>query len=240
MKWMTPVYQWLSFNHPGQQGSCSLCADRTREGLDLCRQCRSELPTNSSACRLCAHPLPAGAAPICGSCLHRPPPFSAFAPFLYAQPLDRLIIELKFQGRLYLGRTLGMLLADAVASQAPAMPDLLVPVPLHPARLRERGYNQAVELARPVGRRLGLPVADAARRTRATPGQAGLSAKERRRNVRGSFEAVAPNRLKGKRVAIVDDVFTTGATATEMANCLKRAGAASILIWTLARTPGKD
>lgn len=240
MKWKTQVYQWLNFNLPIIRGSCSLCAGTSPDELDLCHGCRSDLPPNRSACRLCAQPLPTDRENICGSCLRHPPPFRAFAPFLYAPPLDRLIIELKFGDRLYLGRTLGALLAEAAVQRAPEMPQLLVPVPLHPARLRERGYNQAMELARPLRRQLGIPIVDAVERIRATPGQAGLSARERRRNVRGSFKVKDAGVAKGKRVAIVDDVLTTGATAAEMARCLTRAGAASIIVWTLARTQGPD
>lgn len=240
MKWTTRVYSWLTINHHILRGSCSLCGAKSGDGLDLCPGCRPELPVNSRACRLCAHPLPGNGGQICGSCLQRPPPFTAFAPFLYAEPLDRLILALKFGGRLYLGRTLGALLAGAVSEQVPELPDLLVPVPLHPARLRERGYNQAMELARPIGRRLGIPAVEAVRRLRPTSGQAGLSAKERRNNVRGSFAIADEGAVEGKRVAIVDDVFTTGATVTEVAKCLQRAGAASVLVWALARTPEAD
>lgn len=237
MKRTSRVYQRLHISQIAR-GSCTLCGARSRDSLDLCGHCRAELPLNARACRLCAHPLPAAGAEICGNCLRRPPPFTAFAPFIYGQPLDRLILEFKFSDRLYLGRTLGALLAQALLAEEPGAAELIVPVPLHAARLRERGYNQAMELARPVGRRLGVPVQEAVQRIRATPGQAGLKAVERRRNVRGSFAVTAPSTVSGRRVAIVDDVFTTGATVTELAECLRRAGAASVTVWTVARTAG--
>ena len=114
------------------------------------------------------------------------------------------------------------------------LPDCLIPVPLHPTRLRQRGYNQALEIARPLSTRLQIPLEiDAVRRIRATPAQALLPLKERARNVRGAF--VARRRFDGQRVAIVDDVMTSGHTANSLAQCLRRAGAENIEVWVVAR-----
>jgi len=236
MNWTQQVYYWLQNTQPSRRkGSCCLCSAQSEDTIDLCRACRNDFLRNPHACPGCARPLIHLSDKVCGHCVREPPPYTAFAPFLYAEPLDRLIIDFKFHGRLYLGRTLGELLAAAAGQLTSPPPDVLVPVPLHPSRLRERGFNQAVELTRPLSRRLTVPVRPGSvRRVRHTPGQSGLSAKERRRNVRGSFRATVG--FEGKRVGIVDDVLTTGATARELAKCLLEAGAGSVSVWTLART----
>jgi ComF family protein len=163
-----------------------------------------------------------------------PPQSVAFAPFRYGWPIDALVRGFKYHGRLAHGRVLGTLLADAALESPVAMPHLLVPVPLHPSRERERGYNQAWELARVVARRLGLP-ADPTLcvRTRATPPQATLDAAARRANLAGAFEvARAPGVA---HVAIVDDVLTTGATAAALAGALRARGVERVDVWTVAR-----
>jgi ComF family protein len=154
------------------------------------------------------------------------------APFEYAAPLDRYVHALKYRGARNLGRAFGLLLADAVRG---GDVDALVPVPLHARRLRERGYNQATEIARTLGRALGLPVlvGGIARRGRHGP-QTGQTAAERVRNVTGAF-AVRRN-VAGLRIAIVDDVITTGATVNALAAELLAAGAARCDAWTIART----
>lgn len=112
--------------------------------------------------------------------------------------------------------------------------DVIVPVPLHRTRLRQRGYNQSLELAQPIARTLGLPMAvHGVRRVRATAPQVGLAHKERRRNVRGAFETKSD--FEGQRVAVVDDILTSGHTVEALARCLRRAGAAEIAVWVLAR-----
>lgn len=201
----------------------------------MCDACRADLPAAAHACRHCALPLPM--AGVCGRCQRRPPPFdSAVAAYLYKPPLDALIKQLKFGGRFALARLLGELLAEAwLATPAAATPaDLVVPVPLDVGRLRERGYNQALELARPLARRWGVPLAGrAAERIRATPPQSDLPARLRRRNVKGAFRVGAA--VAGRRVAVVDDVMTSGHTLREFAASLRRAGAASVSVWVGAR-----
>ena len=220
---------------------CLLCGDAGSQGLALCAPCRAELPENTPACRLCALPLPAPGA--CGHCLRQPPPQAAcVSPYRYAAPFDALVPRLKFGRDLSVARLAGQLLADrlrdAPAAVALPLPDLLVPVPLHPARLRQRGFNQALEIARGVGRALEVPVgARTARRLRDTVPQSRLGARERRRNLRGAFTAELPAEVR--RVAVVDDVMTSGHTVAEMARCLLAAGAAEVQVWTLARAvPG--
>jgi ComF family protein len=213
---------------------CLLCTEPGVDGLDLCAGCRDALPWNRSPCARCGLPLPL-AAPLCGRCLRLPPAFAAtVAPWVYAFPLDRLLPRLKFHGDLAAGALVAGRLVDALRS-APR-PQALVPVPLHRDRLRERGYDQALELARPLARGLHLPLrADLLRRTRATSAQSALAAVARRRNVRGAF-AVDAGELPA-HVALVDDVMTTGATLGECARVLRAAGVARVDVWVAARVP---
>lgn len=221
---------------------CALCSAALPDSpAPLCAGCRGELADNLPCCPRCAEPL-ARAEPACGPCLQRPPPFAAaFAGFRYAWPLDGLITRFKFGGDLAAGRALALLLAERVRAASPARPDLLVPVPLHDDRLRRRGHDQALELARDLGRALALPVAhDLLRRTRATAAQTELDAAARRRNVRGAFQvrsrALARARTAGhRRLVLVDDVMTTGATLAECARALQQAGFASVEVWVVAR-----
>ncbi len=218
--------------------SCVLCGAHGQPPLlDLCAPCAADLPSNINACVRCAAPLPAGAPPdlTCGACLRRPPRFDrAIAPFRYAYPLDHLVRDLKYHGRLAYGRVLGTLLARHMQGQQLPLPDLIVPVPLHPARHRERGFNQSSELARPIAAQLGVAVDERlCARIRTTEDQTSLTAKQRRRNVRRAF---ALERQPGvAHVAILDDVLTTGSTANELARTLKRGGVKQVSVWTVAR-----
>jgi len=194
------------------------------------------LPANETACSRCAAPLSGitGGEITCGRCLQRAPRFDlAFVPYRYAYPLDQLIRAFKYRGVLAYGRVLGSLLADQLAARASPRPDLIVPVPLHPSRHRERGFNQATELARPISRRLDIPFdARLCKRVRATADQTELDARSRRSNVRGAFEVEGKLAL---HVAVLDDVLTTGSTASEIARVLKRAGVRTVEIWAVAR-----
>lgn len=211
---------------------CLLCGAPGDADRDLCAACAAELPRNAACCARCAIPLPAPAA-LCGACQRRPPPWdAAWAPFRYAWPLDHLVTRFKFAGNLAAGRTLAALWAAACAPSV--LPMCVIPVPLHARRLGRRGYNQALELAQPLARALGLPLAPRAlRRVRATDAQSELGAVARRRNVRGAF-AVATVALPA-HVAVLDDVATTGTTLAECARVLTRAGVARVDVWTLAR-----
>jgi len=221
---------------------CLLCGEDGEAGRDLCLACAASLVRNPVCCPRCALPLGVP-APACGECLHRQPPFeAAFAPFLYAHPLDLLMTRLKFGRSLAAGRVLSGLWSEAITQMAPVLPTLFVPVPLHASRLRERGYNQAFELLRPLARSLKIPLAGSLlQRTRATPAQANLDASARRRNLRGAFGLHVPA-LRGLapaavHVALVDDVMTTGATLRECARVLRRAGIGRVDAWALARAP---
>ena len=210
--------------------TCVLCgapADRQA----VCGACEAALPPLPAACcAVCAVPLSSGA--VCGACAHQAPRYDRVtAVYAYAFPLDALIHAYKYGGRL----ALAPLFAQALARAVNANVDAIVPMPLGPARLSERGFNQAHEIARCLGRRLELPVAThACRKVSDTPPQAALPWKERAKNVRGAFVSDAD--FTGRRVAIVDDVMTTGATLNELAKSLKRRGAVEVCGWVVART----
>lgn len=212
---------------------CLLCGDAGEAGRDLCARCHADLPWNRAACARCALPLPE-AAPACGACLRTPPPVTVTqAVFVYGFPVDRLLPRLKFHKSLAAGRLLAQLAAQRLAEAD--RPDALVPVPLHRARLRTRGYDQALELARPLARQLQLPLRDdLLRRARATAPQSRLDAKARRRNVRDAFETTAKSALP-THVALFDDVMTTGATLHAAARALRRAGVQRVDAWVCAR-----
>jgi ComF family protein len=222
---------------------CLLCGTRSDSPRDLCLACAADLTANRPACARCALPLATSAA-RCGECLDREPPFdAAFAPYLYGHPFDLLLTKLKFGHSLAAGRVLAELwisslrtaLADATLG---ALPDAIVPVPLHAARLRERGYNQALELAKPIAREFGIALApDLLRRTRATSPQSDLDASARRKNLRRAFAVETPRSEAPAHIVLLDDVMTTGATLRECARTLKRAGIARVDVWALARAP---
>lgn len=218
-------------------GSCLLCHSRLPWGQDLCADCTGWLPRIANPCPMCAAALPADGPDglLCGRCLQTPRAFDRTrAIFAYAPPVNRLIQDLKYHRRLDLARVLGGYLAEGLAAQAPQRPELLIPVPLHRSRLRERGYNQALELARPVAKRLNLALeVTAVERVRSTPPQTALSYGERKKNMRNAFRARC--RFDDRCIAIVDDVMTSGHTVEELARCLKRAGAKEVEVWVIAR-----
>jgi len=225
--------------------TCALCGGegQWREepgGLDLCGYCEAECQPVVRACPRCGQPDAAGGH--CPACAAHPPVFdSAFCAFVYADPVDQMIQQLKFRHELAFARVLGTLLARALSAARHPLPDCLVPLPLHPARYRERGFCQTTLLARHVARRLrrpgarALPVrADLLRRCRDTGAQSVLPAAERAANLRAAFQA-AGGATPPRRVALLDDVLTTGATASAAAAAIKAAGAEYVEIWACAR-----
>ena len=227
---------WRSIGGWLLPATCLVCGAKGEHGQDLCALCRRQLAINRCGCPRCGIPLAEPAAE-CGRCLRRPPAFdSTLAPLVYGFPVDRLLPRFKFHGDLAAGRLLADTLSTAASAAPGARPAALIPVPLHRERLRERGYNQALELARPTSRRLGIPLLlDSLERVRSTRAQSELGALERRRNVRGAFVVCA--RKIPDHVALVDDVMTTGATLAECARVLKRAGVGRVDVWVVARAP---
>lgn len=218
---------------------CLLCGASTRSGL-LCAGCADDLPRLSDArCPCCA--LPTAQGEICGGCLRHPPAFDRTeAAFRYAYPLDCLVQSLKFHGELSVARFFALELATRLHKEGvdAGRIDRILPMPLHPQRLRERGFNQAGEIARHLARFLAIPVAHGmlVRNRNAAP-QAGLPLKARIRNLRGAFTGVGD--LSGLRIALVDDVMTSGASLHELARTARAAGATEVSAWVVARTlPG--
>jgi ComF family protein len=216
---------------------CLLCGADGADGRDLCAGCARDFAINRPCCARCALPLETP-APLCGECLASEPPFAAaWAPFRYGHPLDLLEARFKFRGDLTAGRVLADLMIERAGTDAPMRPALMFAVPLHVSRLRQRGYNQAFELAKMLAGALDIPLdRDGLTRTRATAEQTGLGAAARRRNLRGAFAVVAKSTLP-EHVVLLDDVMTTGATVRECARVLRRAGAARVDVWALARAP---
>ncbi len=210
---------------------CAVCGQGSGNCL-VCAACEAALPhLGGPLCPVCA--LPVAESAICGACQTTPPHFDATsAAFRYAFPVEHLVQELKYRHRL----PLAVWLADALARHvgSPGV-DCILPLPLSPQRMRQRGFNQAQEIARPLARRLGIPLlSGACSRVLDTAPQAGLPWKARRANIRNAFECAID--LTGKSIAVVDDVMTTGATLNEFARTLKLHGANRVENWVGART----
>jgi ComF family protein len=216
---------------------CELCTAPSGEPL-LCDACNADLPRLVEACPVCA--LPSVDSAACGACLANPPPWTrTTAALVYAFPVDRLLQQLKYGGRLALADWAGAALADAVRASFASHPDIprpnrVVPLPLADARQRKRGFNQAREIAARAARGVALPLASLLVRVGETAPQAALPWKARAKNVRGAF--AVEGEVRGARIALVDDVMTTGATLAEAARTLVRAGAADVECWVVART----
>ena len=210
---------------------CVVCGEAGVDGRDLCRSCHDALPWQGPACPRCALPAPAG--DTCGRCLQSTSPLACVrAVFDYAFPLDRLLPRLKFHHDFAAGRVLVQCMAERLGGLP--RPDAVVPVPLHRARLRRRGYDQALELARPLASALQLPIhTGLLQRSKATTAQSRLDADARQRNLRGAFAVsgcTAP-----EHVVLVDDVMTTGATLEAAARVLRQAGVQRVDAWVCAR-----
>ena len=214
--------------------TCLLCGDPSESDWDICPACLKSLPYLDNACSVCGLPLAAPTASVCGDCQKNPPPQDRLiAPLRYEEPVRHLIKGLKFGSRLAHARLLGALLAQRVRHQ-PDLPEILMPVPLHPSRYRERGFNQALEIGRVVAHCHNIPLNyQIIRRTRPTHAQAQLHADERRKNLRRAFQLT--HDLPWRHVAIIDDVVTTGSTVAELATTLRQAGASMIEVWACAR-----
>lgn len=215
---------------------CLLCLAPTTS-VYLCDGCLTDLPwLGKRQCTVCALPLETEGS-TCGGCLKHPPLFSQCkALFRYSSPIDRLISQFKYHSDLAVGELLGALLAKHLISPNTVVPDCLLPMPLHHARLNERGFNQAALLAISISRQLSVSVAHhLCQRNRETAHQMGSTRKNRKKNLRGAFTCYED--VSGKSIAIIDDVVTTGATVNELAKTLLNAGARDVQVWCLARTP---
>ncbi|MBI3523387.1 MAG: ComF family protein [Betaproteobacteria bacterium] len=219
---------------------CFLCAAAAGNDL-LCQACADELPRMPAlCCPFCALPTPQGET--CGACLKQAPHFDAtLGCFNYLFPVDRLVQALKYQHRLVIGdffaKAMLAVLETSETSETSSPPlraDMLMALPLSAQRLRQRGFNQALEIARPLARQLGLPLQiHGYARSIDTAPQTSLPWKERHKNIRGAFECALD--LTGKSVVVIDDVMTTGATLNEFARTLKAHGAVRVVNWVAAR-----
>lgn len=224
---------------------CPLCGERGVESdSGFCPACLARMVTMAApVCDLCGRGLPAERAPAsgtCGACQLNPPAYGrARAWGEYRGTLIQAVRRFKFKGSRPLARALGSLVAAADEQWLGGFEaQAVAPVPLHPRRLRERGFNQAVDLAQSVARRRKVPILyEALVRIRDTQPQYGLTANQRRENLKNAFTVAQPQAVAGKDLILIDDVLTTGATAAAVVQALARAGAATVVVLTVARTP---
>lgn len=227
--WLNIIQDWL---YPP---TCLLCGAGGPPGRDLCVSCTQALPWIDSACERCGRALPAPADAPCGSCQVEPPAFdTCHAAFRYEEPVRHLIRSIKYGRRYAAGRLLGQLVAQRLGNLVPP-PEVILPVPLHRDRHRERGFNQSVEIARHLSRSFRIPLdLHAVIRHRPTLPQVRLQADQRAQNVCGAFSLRQP--IPARHVAVFDDVVTTGATVGAIAELLRRQGVERIDVWAVART----
>lgn len=212
---------------------CELCAAPSGDQL-LCTACAQAMPRLGPSCPVCAGPMPSGE--VCADCLAHPPPFAqTLAPFAYRHPVDRLLLALKNHRRLALAAWAAGAIRDERERRAlSSRPDRLLALPMSPERERERGYNQAHEIARAVARAMRVPLLrQGVRREYATAAQTALAGNARAEKLRGAFACDLD--LAGLTVAVIDDMMVTGASLAEFAHTLKRAGAARVENWVVAR-----
>ncbi|CAL7963392.1 competence protein ComFC [Gammaproteobacteria bacterium] len=219
--------------------TCILCGAASNRKLDLCTACENDLPFLKNCCTRCARPLPEGQT-VCGACLNNPLPFliRTFALFYYQTPIKQLMLSLKFNSHLVSAKILGDLLASYLCHQYKNQeePEVIIPVPLHFTRLRERGYNQALELVRPIAKKLKIPIdKSSTKRIKNTIAQALLPAKKRVQNIKQAFDVNEEEIRHYKHVAVIDDVITTGNTATELCKILYQNGVNKIDVWCVAK-----
>lgn len=214
---------------------CLLCGAHSNNHT-LCPDCINDFPKLGNCCPRCATPL--SLTTSCGSCLTQPPEQnSSMSLFAYQNPIDRLIADFKYHDKLYLTEVFADLMAQQLKHQP--LPHLLIPIPLHRRRLRQRGYNQAFELGKVLSHKLNIPISkDILIRSRDTPPQASLPYDQRKRNMRRAFklnDAMLPN-----HIALIDDVLTTGHTVNAAAKLFRQEGVTTIELWTIARTIRHD
>ncbi len=229
------IYEWML------PSSCVLCSDLTHGDIDLCQACYDDLPWLQQVCRCCALPLSNSISnmQLCGQCIKNPPPFDQIIALCsYDEPIISFINLLKFSGQLKYARLLNKLFIKYLISTPlylQKLPECIVPIPLHADRLKERGFNQALELSQIISKFFNIPILhNVCQRIRPTPSQALIHANKRRNNMKNAF--VITHNFNAKHIAIVDDVVTTGTTVAELSQLFKNMGVEKIDIWCYART----
>lgn len=200
----------------------------------MCSYCIEFIRTLGPACRYCAYPLPEDHFLVCGQCIKKPPYFdNALITYVFEEPLRSLLHQFKYHNGLYLSSFLCQLMLNALQKQT-MQAQCLIPVPMHPKRLKQRGFNQAAILAKSLARKLNLPydVTSCQKMINTAP-QAGLGGEQRQKNLRGAFHCKP---LSYQHVIIIDDLLTTGCTANELARTIKNTGVKQVDIWCCART----
>ena len=225
----------LNWLIPRRCQQCDCVVEAEWRNFLVCRSCYAQLPFQEHSCQRCGQVF-AAQQDSCGRCLLSPPPFDAcFCPFQYQQPISGAIQRLKYQDQPELADRLARALAFEIEQQEITKPELLIPVPVHLSRLRARGFNQSLLLTKRLSQLLNTPYSNQIiQKHRATPAQAQQTLAQRQINVRGSFKL--GKLTTAKHIAIIDDVFTTGATASEITKVLKRNGVNYVQVWGLAHT----
>ena len=221
---------------------CVLCDAKTTMNMSLCEACLEDLPRIKDSCYRCGMPLKNKLEiALCGQCQLSPPPIDYLISSLeYAYPVGYLISQLKFQYQLSHAKIFSQLLLTKLETyyKQSAMPEIIIPIPLHKKRIRERGFNQALEIARPIAKTLNIPLATRLiQRVKYTQAQSLLNAKERRKNLHNSFAITQA--ISAEHIVLLDDVVTTGATVYELAYLLKKQGVKTVGVWSVARATHK-
>lgn len=223
-----------SFNTDFIQSNCLLCGSPSEKNWCLCNPCRLELPYIEHSCKTCGSSVPLDVK-RCGACIVDPPKTNQVVTILhYVSPVDYLVKKMKYHNQLEIAQLFGKLLVKQLETQQESWPDQIIPVPLHSSRLQQRGYNQAVEIARTVSKALNIPMnLTNCIRTRPTEPQFELSLDKRKTNVKNAFDIV--HEIDAKHVAIIDDVMTTGSTVNELTSALLKSGIEKVDIWVCSR-----
>jgi len=242
-----PISRLLSRLFPSR---CILCCQTiagpaAHDVIEICTACFSLLPFNETSCLRCALPLADDMAEqlLCGRCIQKSPGFDySYSVFHYEDDIISMIHKLKFSEKITYARSIGEILAKKLADELPAAgekPDCILPVPLHKKRMRQRGFNQSIEIARGIAAKYKIPIeANAVVRQQSTSSQTGLNAKQRRKNIKGAF--CVAGKLNYKHVLIIDDVVTTGSTVNELAKLLKKNKVERVGVLSIARAPVRN
>lgn len=217
---------------------CILCNQFHSKRLAVCEACIALLPILGPACKYCALPLPNSLYPLCGQCIKKPPYFDkSIVHYSYEEPLRNLLHRFKYQNGLYLSTFLAQLIINAWKGQ-PSYPQCLIPIPMHPKKLKKRGFNQTIILARLLSKELNIPIDfSSCQKKINTLSQAELPSNQRIQNIKNAFSIT---RIPYTHIALIDDLLTTGSTVNELSKELKKSGVKTIEIWCCARTVIKN